>query len=214
MREIEISNLQNTDGQANAPIAQEAEDRQQETQTGAHEPHNFIGGKTMENKNNGTDNDDNVDPSAKEMDRFVEEATVDNDSEDDAEDGGIQPGRYEAMITKAYKVLRLPRMFDIIHIDFVLQTEPHVGAKIYKEYHVTTKRARDFMVRELNGLDIKVRCRDDIAPACEKLAGRRVNLSVQYPPTGNCTVFITNDGSVCREMLDPDALWEDPEGGE
>lgn len=165
---------------------------------GLHAPSTLEGENTMENltnPNNATSNSDKI------VDQIEKELASSN--------GKIPPGKYTATISNAYTELRLPRNYDMLHLDFILQSEPFVGRKEWKQYHLTTKKARNFMKGELKKLDIEIKCREDIQVACEKLVGRRVGVTVTFPPNGNRVIYISADAALSEAVLDPDAIWDD-----
>jgi hypothetical protein len=119
----------------------------------------------------------------------------------------LTKGSYDATVVDAQHQVRGQAQYDMVHVDFKVDGGKYAGMRDWKEYHLTTVKAKDFLTREFSQLGIPIKSRSEIPGACAKLVGKKVKIRVEVSSSGSRVVYMCDAGKPKKAGFDPDALW-------
>jgi hypothetical protein len=121
---------------------------------------------------------------------------------------GVDAGVYICKIDSATLKQHPAKGHDILRIALTIQSGPDTGHRLNKAYHLTTKSAREFIVREMAGIGFTLDNRQALLDLPSKLLGTIVSADIQDHSTGNQVTYLRGVTQPKKApLLDPDSIW-------
>jgi hypothetical protein len=122
---------------------------------------------------------------------------------------GILPaGRYTATIESAKHFEHKTKGHDVIQVWLEVENEQTDDNMITKHYNLTNQESKGFFIGEMLKLGIKIRNRQDVKTAPEKLIGLKVDIALTYNDMDFPVTYIMGPASAnSTEKFDPNSLW-------